>query len=207
MARGHRCHRLSRGAYRYQGADVHRSRLALSGRSTSGTGIKHLLRDDLSHQCHRFMGVATLGQLFNFRRVSQEHQGLLQKRGWKKRAIFDPSYIICGVFVYYTHFPLHTLLPPFWVTAHRRDARALAPGQPRSAVACTRSVFHHSGSPSVGSCSSACRQKMRVCPEACSFCWEALSLACLWYSRWRSAQVWQRVSSGMGGGPAFYTDA
>ena len=137
MARGHRRHRLSRGAYRYQGADVHRSRLALSGRSTSGTGIKHLLRDDLSHQCHRFMGVATLGQLFNFRRVSQEHQGLLQKRGWKKRAIFDPSYIICGVFVYYTHFPLHTLLPPFWVTAHRRDARALAPGQPRSAVACT----------------------------------------------------------------------
>ena len=29
----------------------------------------------------------------------------------ERRPIFNPSYIICGVFVYYTHFPLHTLLP------------------------------------------------------------------------------------------------
>ena len=29
--------------------------------------------------------------------------------------------------------------------------------------------------------------------------WAALSLACFWYSRCRLAQVWQRVSSGMGG--------
>ena len=29
---------------------------ALSGRSTSGNGIKHLLRDDLVHQCHRPLG-------------------------------------------------------------------------------------------------------------------------------------------------------
>ena len=44
-----------------------------------------------------------------------------------------------------------------------------------------------------------CRQKMRVCPEACSLFWAALSLACFWYSRWRLEQVWHRVSSGMGG--------
>ena len=83
VGRGHQRHRLSRGAYRYQGADAHRSRLALSGRSTSGTGIKQLLRDDLSHQCHRSMGGATLGKLFNFRRVSRNHQGLLIKTRWK----------------------------------------------------------------------------------------------------------------------------
>ena len=43
-----------------------------------------------------------------------------------------------------------------------------------------------------------CRQKMRVCPEACSL---FLSLACFWYSRWRLEQVWHRVSSRMGGAP------
>ena len=66
-----------------------------------------------------------------------EPSGPPHKNPMKIGSIFNPSYIICGVFVYYTHFHLHTLSPPFWVTAHRRDARALAPGQPRSAVACT----------------------------------------------------------------------
>ena len=42
---------------------------------------------------------------------------------------------------------------------------------------------------------------MRVCPEACSLFWAALSLACFWYSRWRLEQVWHRVSSGMGEAP------
>ena len=45
------------------------------------------------------------------------------------------------------------------------------------------------------------RQKMRVCPEACSLFWAALSLACFWYSRCRLEQAWHRVSSGMGGAP------
>ena len=42
---------------------------------------------------------------------------------------------------------------------------------------------------------------MRVCPEACSLFWAALSLACFWYSRCRLEQAWHRVSSGMGGAP------
>ena len=42
---------------------------------------------------------------------------------------------------------------------------------------------------------------MRVCPEACSLFWAALSLACFWYSRCRLEQAWHRVSSGMRGAP------
>ena len=42
---------------------------------------------------------------------------------------------------------------------------------------------------------------MRVCPEACSLFWAALSLACFWYSRWRLEQVWHLMLSGMGGAP------
>ena len=42
---------------------------------------------------------------------------------------------------------------------------------------------------------------MRVCPEACSLFWAALSLACFCYSRCRLEQAWHRVSSGMGGAP------
>ena len=152
VGRGHQRHRLSRGAYRYQGADAHRSRLALSGRSTSGTGIKQLLRDDLSHQCHRFMGGGHAWQTVQPPAGLSEPSGPPHKNPMKIGSIFNPSYIICGVFVFYTHFPLHTLSPPFGVTAHRRVARALAPGQPRSAVACTLPASQRSYSPSFGSC-------------------------------------------------------
>ena len=51
-----------------------------------------------------------------------------------------------------------------------------------------------------GPCLGCC-QRNDACPEAWSLCWEALSLACLGYSRWRLAQFLQRVSSGMGGSP------
>ena len=38
-----------------------------------------------------------------------------------------------------------------------------------------------------------------VWPDARSLFWAALSLACFWYCRCHLVQVWQRVSSGMGG--------
>ena len=41
--------------------------------------------------------------------VPEPHSRLGQLAGC--RSIFNPSYIICGVFGLYTHFPLHILLP------------------------------------------------------------------------------------------------